>query len=186
MIDSAKKLEGLARHASVHACGLVISKDALVNYLPLQYAPQDKNIVITQFEMHSVEKIGLLKMDFLGLRNLTIIENALSLIKDIHQKEIDIDKIPLDDKKTFELLRAGETTGIFQLESSGMRGYLKQLKPTEIEDIIAMVALYRPGPMELILNTLKGNTARKKSLICIRNWSRFWPKLTAWLFIKNN
>ncbi|MEK7624665.1 MAG: DNA polymerase III subunit alpha [Patescibacteria group bacterium] len=162
LIDSAKKLEGLARHASVHACGLVISREALTNYLPLQYAPQDKNIVITQFEMHSVEKIGLLKMDFLGLRNLTIIEDALRLIKEIHQKEIDIGKIPLDDKKTFELLRAGETTGIFQLESSGMRGYLKQLKPTEIEDVIAMVALYRPGPMELIPQYIKRKHGQEK------------------------
>ncbi|MDP3052908.1 MAG: DNA polymerase III subunit alpha [bacterium] len=150
LIDSAKKMEGVARHASVHACGLVISKEALTNYLPLQYAPQNKDIIITQFEMHSIEDLGLLKMDFLGLRNLTIIENTLKLIKDIYQKEIDINKIPLDDKKTFELLRAAETTGIFQLEGSGMRGYLKQLKPSEIEDIIAMVSLYRPGPMELI------------------------------------
>ncbi|MEK7574079.1 MAG: DNA polymerase III subunit alpha [Patescibacteria group bacterium] len=162
LLDAAKKLEGLARHASVHACGLVISKEALTNYLPLQYAPQDKNIIITQFEMHSVEKIGILKMDFLGLRNLTIIENALGLIKDIYQKEIDINQIPLDDKKTFELLRAGETTGIFQLESSGMRGYLKQLKPTEIEDIIAMVALYRPGPMELIPQYIKRKHGQEK------------------------
>jgi len=162
LIDSAKKLEGVARHASVHACGLVISKNALTDYLPLQYAPQDKNIIITQFEMHSVENLGLLKMDFLGLRNLTIIENTLNLIKDIYQKEININEIPLDDKKTFELLRAGETTGIFQLESSGMRGYLKQLKPTEIEDIIAMVALYRPGPMELLPQYIKRKHKEEK------------------------
>jgi len=162
LIDSAKKLEGVARHASVHACGLVISKEALTNYLPLQYAPQDKNIIITQFEMHSVEDLGLLKMDFLGLRNLTIIENTLKLIKDIYQKEININEIPLDDKKTFELLRAGETTGIFQLESSGMRGYLKQLKPSEIEDIIAMVSLYRPGPMELLPQYIKRKHGQEK------------------------
>ena len=162
LIDSAKKLEGVARHASVHACGLVISKEALTNYLPLQYAPQDKNIIITQFEMHSVEDIGLLKMDLLGLRNLTIIEKTLNLIKDIHQKEIDINQIPLNDKKTFELLRAGETTGIFQLESSGMRGYLKQLKPNEIEDIIAMVSLYRPGPMELLPQYIRRKHGQEK------------------------
>jgi len=162
LIDSAKKLEGVARHASVHACGVVISKEALTNYMPLQYAPQDKNTIITQFEMHSVEDIGILKMDFLGLKNLTIIENALNLIKNIYGENIDISKIPLDDQKTFDLLRAGETTGIFQLESSGMRGYLKQLKPTEIEDIIAMVALYRPGPMELIPSFIKRKHGTEK------------------------
>lgn len=155
LLDAAQKLEGVARHASVHACGVVISKEPLTQYLPLQYAPQDKNTIITQFEMHTVENLGLLKMDFLGLRNLTIIEEALRLIKDIHQNEININQIPLDDQKTFELLRAGETTGIFQLESSGIRGYLKQLKPAEIEDIIAMVSLYRPGPMELIPQYLR-------------------------------
>jgi DNA polymerase-3 subunit alpha len=152
----------VARHASVHACGLVISRDALTNHLPLQCAPQDKNTIITQFEMHGVEGLGLLKMDFLGLRNLTIIEDTLRLIKDIYQKEIDINKIPLDDKKTFELLRAGETTAVFQLESPGMRGYLKQLKPTGLEDIIAMVALYRPGPMELIPQYVRRKHGQEK------------------------
>lgn len=150
LIDAAVRLEGTVRHASVHACGVVISAHPLTDYLPLQKAPQGENTVITQFEMHGVEDLGLLKMDFLGLKNLTIIEKTLKLIKSNHGISIDIDRIPLDDEKTFELLQHGDTTGVFQLESSGMRRYLKELKPSELEDIIAMVSLYRPGPMELI------------------------------------
>lgn len=150
LIDSARKLEGTVRHASVHACGVVISPDPLTDYLSLQKAPQGELTVITQFDMNSVEAIGLLKMDFLGLKNLTIIEKTLKLIKEIRNENINIDDIPLDDKKTFAMLQDGETTGVFQLESSGMRHHLKDLKPTELEDIIAMISLYRPGPMELI------------------------------------
>ncbi len=155
LIDVAMHLEGVVRHASVHACGTVISKEPLVNYLPLQLAPQDKTNIITQFEMHSVADLGLLKMDLLGLKNLTIIEETIRLIKEIRDKTVNIDQIPLDDKKTFELLRAGDTTGVFQLEGSGMRRYLKELGPTEIEDIIAMISLYRPGPIELIPSFIK-------------------------------
>lgn len=155
VLDAALKLEGTARHASVHACGVVISPEPLVNFTPLQHAPQDPNITITQFEMHSIEDLGLLKMDFLGLKNLTIIEQTLRLIKDFHNVDIDINNIPLNDKKTFELLQSAETTGIFQLESSGMRRYLKELRPSELEDIIAMVSLYRPGPIELIPSYIK-------------------------------
>ena len=148
LIDTARHLEGVARHASVHACGAVIAKDPLIERVPLQFAPQENKIVITQFEMHAVEDLGLLKIDFLGLRNLTIIEEAVRLIRELHNVTINIDAIPLDDKKTYELLQRGDTTGIFQLESSGMRRYLKDLKPTVLEDVIAMVALYRPGPLE--------------------------------------
>ena len=148
LIDTARHLEGVARHASVHACGTVIAKDPLIERVPLQFAPQDKDIIITQFEMHAVEDLGLLKIDFLGLRNLTIIEEAVRLIRELHGVTINIDTIPLDDKKTYELLQRGDTTGIFQFESSGMRRYLKDLKPTVLEDVIAMVALYRPGPLE--------------------------------------
>ena len=150
IIDAAKKLEGVARHASVHACGVVIAPEPLINFLPLQRAPQNDEIIISQFEMHAIEDLGLLKMDFLGLKNLTIIEKTLRLIKDITGETIKISEIPLDDAKTFELLKNADTTGVFQLESGGMRRYLKELKPSELEDIIAMVALYRPGPMELI------------------------------------
>lgn len=150
LLNAAMRLEGTVRHASVHACGVVVSAEPLTEYLPLQRAPQGEDTVITQFEMHSVEDLGLLKMDFLGLKNLTIIEKTLKLIKSNHGISIDIDKIPLNDSKTFELLQHADTTGVFQLESSGMRRYLKELKPSELEDIIAMVSLYRPGPMELI------------------------------------
>ncbi len=150
LIDTARHLEGVARHASVHACATVIAKDVLMDRVPLQFAPQDKDIIITQFEMHAVEDLGLLKIDFLGLKNLTIIENTINLVKELHGTEINISKIPLDDKKAFELLRRGDTTSIFQFESSGMRRYMKELQPTAIEDLIALVALFRPGPMELI------------------------------------
>ena len=162
LIDAALKLEGVARHASVHACGIVVSDEPLINYVPLQHAPQDENIIITQFEMHSVEDLGLLKIDLLGLKNLTIIEETARLVKEMTGEIIDISKIPLDDKKTFKLLQAGDTTGIFQLESSGMRHYLKELKPTDLEDIIAMVSLYRPGPMELIPSFINRKYGKEK------------------------
>lgn len=145
-----KKLEGVARHASTHACGIVITKNSLDFYTPRQFAPQDENAIVSQYEMHSIEALGLLKMDFLGLKNLTTIETTLNLIKNLHGIKLNIDNIPLDDKKTFELFRKANTVGVFQLESSGMRKYLQKLKPNDMEDIIAMVALYRPGPMELI------------------------------------
>lgn len=150
IVDAARHLEGVARHASVHACGIVIGSEPLTNYLPLQRSPQDPNIIITQLEMHAVEDLGLLKMDILGLRNLTIIEETVRLIQELHGEKIDITRLPLNDKKVFAMLQAGGTVGVFQLESSGMTRYLKDLKPTELEDLIAMVSLYRPGPMELI------------------------------------
>ncbi|PIQ05866.1 MAG: DNA polymerase III subunit alpha, partial [Candidatus Nealsonbacteria bacterium CG18_big_fil_WC_8_21_14_2_50_37_10] len=138
LIDFAKKLEGVARHASTHACGVVISQEPLDNIVPLQHPTQDEETIVTQYEMHSIEDLGLLKMDFLGLKNLTIIEDTISRIYKVQGKKIDIDGIPLDDKDTFRLLQKGETIGVFQLESEMMRHYLKQLKPTEFEDIIAM------------------------------------------------
>ncbi|MDP2629753.1 MAG: DNA polymerase III subunit alpha [Candidatus Harrisonbacteria bacterium] len=150
IIDAAKRLEGVARHASVHACGTVISDKPLTDYVPLQYSPQKNNVIVTQFEMHAIEDLGLLKMDLLGLKNLTIIENTLELIRDLYGKNLDTNTFPLDDKKSFSLLQDTNTTGVFQLESGGMRRYLKELKPSEFEDIIAMVSLYRPGPMDLI------------------------------------
>lgn len=162
LINAAKKLEGVARHASVHACGVVISKEPLIDLVPLQFSPQDQKAVITQFEMHTIEDLGLLKMDFLGLKNLTIIEDTLRLIKDLRGETIDIAEIPLDDKNTFEFLRLGETTGVFQFESSGMRRYMKELVPNELEDLIALVALYRPGPMELIPSYIKRKHGEEK------------------------
>jgi DNA polymerase III subunit alpha len=150
LIKLAKKLEGVVRHASTHACGVVITKDPLTKHTPLQYTSQKDKTIVTQYEMHGIEDLGLLKMDFLGLRNLTVIENTLKIVKATRNKNIKIAKIPLNDQKTFELLRNGYTTGVFQLESGGMTRYLKKLEPNDMEDIIAMVALYRPGPMELI------------------------------------
>lgn len=150
LIDTAKKLEGVARHVSVHACGIVIGDQPLTNYLPLQYAPQDDSTVITQFGMHIVEDLGLLKMDLLGLKNLTIMENAVQLIEASGKGKVDINNLPADDPKTYKMLQLGDTTGVFQFESAGMRRYMKDLVPTELNDLIALVAAYRPGPMELI------------------------------------
>ncbi|MDE2018822.1 MAG: DNA polymerase III subunit alpha [Patescibacteria group bacterium] len=155
LIDTARHLEGVARHASVHACGTVIAKDPLDERVPLQFAPQDKEILITQFEMHAVEDLGLLKIDFLGLRNLSIIEEAVRLVKELRGETVDVSRLPLDDQKTFQLLQQGDTTSVFQFESSGMRRYMKEIKPTGIEDLIALVALFRPGPMELIPSFIK-------------------------------
>ncbi len=149
LIDAARKLEGVVRHASVHACGVVISNQSLNGNIPLQRAPQDDSRIITQYEMHAVEALGFLKIDFLGLKNLTIIEETLKLVRE-KDPTIDISKIPLDDKDTFKILQSGETTGVFQFESSGMRRYMKDLIPTGLEDLVALVALYRPGPIELI------------------------------------
>ncbi len=146
LIGVAKQLEGVARHASTHAAGIVISREPLTDIMPLQRAT-DGRTTMTQFEMHACEALGLLKFDFLGLINLTILADAVDLIRVHRGVEIDVDKLPLDDAKTFELLSTGETTGIFQLEGSGMRRYVKELKPTEVRDLAAMVALFRPGPM---------------------------------------
>lgn len=149
-IDIAKRLEGVVRHSSMHAAGVVISKEPLNEYCPLQEAQKGDISVLTQFEGTVIEHLGLLKMDFLGLSNLSIIQQALSIIQKTRNEEIDISKIPQDDKEAYQLLSRGETTGVFQLESDGMKRYLKELKPSVFEDIIAMVALYRPGPMQWI------------------------------------
>ncbi len=151
LLDLAKKLNGVARHASVHAAGVVIADKDLTEYVPLQKETNGDKIV-TQYDMYTVgeDGVGLLKMDFLGLRNLTIIQEALRFIKENQGKDIDFQKISYDDPPTYALLASGETTGIFQLESAGMRRYIKELKPTTIFDVMAMVALYRPGPMQNI------------------------------------
>ena len=144
----ARSLEGMTRHASTHAAGIVISKEPLINYLPLQRTSED--FVMTQFPMKAVEEIGLLKMDFLGLRNLTILQEAVRRIEETHGLKLDLQTLTLEDPQTYRLLASGNSTGIFQLESGGMRAILKELKPTCFEDIIAVLALYRPGPMEQI------------------------------------
>lgn len=154
ILDLAKKLEGCVRHISVHAAGVVISPKPLSEYTPTQFDPKGGKI-ITQYDMYSIEEAGLLKFDFLGIRNLAILADAIDLVKRFYDVNIDIERIPLDDKKTFELLAKGQTEGLFQLNGSGMTRYLKELKPTSIHDINAMVALYRPGPMESIPEYIK-------------------------------
>ncbi len=149
IIDFARHLEGVARNASTHAAGVVISREPLTELMPLQKATNSDGLM-TQYEMHAIEALGLLKFDFLGLSNLTILRQAVELVRDNRGIEIDLDNIPLDDATTFELLASGETTGIFQLESAGMRRYVRDLRPTSVYDLAAMVALYRPGPMDNI------------------------------------
>ena len=150
IIDTAKKIEGNARHISVHAAGVVISPTALTDYTALQYDTKGEKKIITQYDMYSIEEAGLLKFDFLGIRNLSIIADTLERIKKIEDKEIKFEDIPIDDKKTYEMLARGETEGTFQLNGDGMTRALMELKPTVIHDINVMVALYRPGPMDNI------------------------------------
>ncbi len=157
LVDSAKGIEGIARHASTHAAGVVISKEPLTRYVPLQRVSKGNGeaTVMTQFTMDDIARIGLLKMDFLGLANLTILGKAKEIIYQNRGIEIDLHHIPMDDARTFELLSSGETAGVFQLEGTGMRRYIRELKPTSFSDIAAMVALYRPGPMEQIPTFIK-------------------------------
>ncbi len=168
ILDIAQRLESLPRHASVHAAGVIISDKPLVEYVPLQREPKEEKI-ITQFDMYDLDlnavsdnkALGLMKMDFLGLRNLTILEDALEHVQDSTGTLIDIHEVPVDDKKTFELISRGDTIGVFQLESAGMRRLAKDLKPEKISDIIAMVALFRPGPMDLIPSFIQGKANPK-------------------------
>jgi len=162
IIDTALKLEGKARHVSVHACGVIITEEPTVHYTALQRAPKDDSTIITQTAAKPLEALGLLKMDFLGLMNLTVIQTTLEIIERTEKTKLDIENIPMDDPKAFALLQRGDTTGVFQLESGGMRRYLKQLKPTEFDDITAMVSLYRPGPMEWIPSYIKRKHGKEK------------------------
>jgi DNA polymerase-3 subunit alpha len=149
IIDNARTLEGLRREDSVHAAGVVIGDAPLVNYLPLKLSKEsrdDSRRIVTQFDMHGVEELGLLKMDFLGLRNLSVIEDTVRMLHD-QGKEVPIDQVPLDDEDTYEMLRHGDTIGVFQLEGAGMRSLIQQLAPNRFEDLMALVALYRPGPL---------------------------------------
>ncbi len=149
IIDLAKKIEGCARHISVHAAGVVIAPSTITDFVPVQFDPHGEKL-ITQYEMHAVEDAGLLKFDFLGIRNLSILEDAIRIVHKIQGVEVDLDNIPLDDPKTFAMLARGDTIGLFQLNGAGMTKWLKELRPSTIHDINAMVALYRPGPMESI------------------------------------
>lgn len=160
VFDLAMRLEGTIRSHGVHAAGVVIAPDDIVNFVPLEVA--QKGAIATQYSMGPVEELGLLKMDFLGLSNLTIIKNALRIIKRVYGEDINITAIPLDDIKTYELFQRGDTTGVFQFESAGMKRYLKQLKPTVFDDLIAMNALYRPGPMQFIDEFIARKNGAKK------------------------
>ena len=157
LVDSARKVEGISRHASTHAAGVVISGEPLTRYVPLQRVSRGgaQEAVMTQFSMDDIARIGLLKMDFLGLANLTILGKAREIISRQRGIDIDLARLPMDDAKTFALLSSGETAGVFQLEGSGMRRHIRELKPTTFSDIAAMVALYRPGPMEHIPTFIK-------------------------------
>ena len=152
VIEVARGLEGLRRQDGIHAAAVVITKDPLTDYLPIQRKPEagkdpEESPVVTQYEMHGVEELGLLKMDFLGLRNLDVISDTLELIRATRGVEVDIDDVPLDDQPTYDLLARGDSIGVFQLESTPMRALMRSLAPTEFEDVAALVALYRPGPM---------------------------------------
>lgn len=160
VFDLAVQMEGTIRSHGVHAAGVVIAPEDIVCYTPLEMA--QKGVVATQYSMGPIEELGLLKIDFLGLSNLATIKNALKIIKKVYGKEIDINSIPLDDKKTFELFQRGDTTGVFQFESAGMKRYLKDLKPTVFDDLIAMNALYRPGPMQWIDDFIQRKHGQKR------------------------
>ncbi len=162
LLDIASSLEGVARHTSIHAAGVVVTREPLTSYVPIQRAAKDENIIVTQYAMNQVEHIGLLKMDFLGLANLNVLWQALRMVRRIRGVDIDLDTLPTDDVETYELLARAESTGVFQLESAGMKRYLKELKPTAFEDIVAMVALYRPGPMDAIPDFIEAKHGRRK------------------------
>src|ERR671918_259991 len=158
VVDVAKGLEGLRRQAGIHAAAVVITKEPLTEYLPIQRKPEngqplEEAPVVTQYEMHGVEDLGLLKMDFLGLRNLSVIERTLELIEASTGQRLDIDNVALDDGATFAMLQKGDSIGVFQLEGAPMRALMRSLAPTTFEDVCALVALYRPGPMAANMHT---------------------------------
>ena len=173
ILDLAQKVEGNARHVGVHAAGVVISPTPVTDFVPIQFDPKGGKI-ITQYDMHAVEEAGLLKYDFLGLTNLSVLADSIMRVKDRLGVEVDIDRLPQQDKKTFEMLSRGETLGVFQMASSGMTSYLMQLKPTRIDDLNVMVALYRPGPM----NNIDEYIARKNGTATI---TYLYPKMESYL-----
>lgn len=154
LIDMAIKLEGLPRHSSMHAAGVVIGRESIDEYVPLSRGSEDA--ITTQYNMTTIEELGLLKMDFLGLRTLTVIQNAVKHVKENHGIDIDIEHIDFNDKEVYDMISAGKTEGVFQLESAGMKNFMKELKPANIEDVIAGISLYRPGPMDFIPLYIKG------------------------------
>ena len=153
LIDMSRRLEGLPRHSSMHAAGVVISQKSVDEYVPLSRASDGS--ITTQFTMTTLEELGLLKMDFLGLRTLTVIQNAVKMAKK-RMPDLDIDKIDYNDQDVLDYIGTGKTDGIFQIESAGMKSFMKELKPHSLEDIIAGISLYRPGPMDFIPQYIKG------------------------------
>ena len=179
VIDYAQRLEGLARSAGVHACGVVISQRPLTEFVPIQVI---KDADVTQWQGAEVEKVGLLKMDFLGLRNLTILANAVKLVEETTGQNIDPYRFPLDDAETYQLLCRGETKGVFQLESKGMRQLLARMKPDNFRDIIATLALYRPGPLQGgMVDDLSSKHKRRRRL-CSPGYGRRLKETTAWVY----
>ncbi len=159
LLDTAKAIEGLPRHSGVHAAGVVISGEPVSHYVPLQFA---KDVITTQYHMDNLSDLGLLKMDFLGLRNLTVIANAIENVKKTRGIDLDLSALDYSDTEVFELISSGETSGIFQLESGGMREFMKELRPSSLEDIIAGISLYRPGPMDQIPRYIKNKNHPEK------------------------
>jgi DNA polymerase III subunit alpha len=162
VVDSAMKLEGSVRQLGVHACAVIIAPEPMTNFCALQHPPKDNNAIVTQLSQYPIEELGLLKMDFLGLRNLTIIDRCLKIVRERHGKDIDMLKIDYEDPAVFRVFAEGDTTGVFQFESAGMRKYLKELKPNVFEDIIVMASLYRPGPMLYIPTYINRKHGREK------------------------
>lgn len=173
IIDLAKKIEGSARHISVHAAGVVIAPKPVTEYTPIQYDPKGGKI-ITQYDMYSIEDAGLPKFDFLGIRNLAFLADSINIVRKLYNEEIELDTIPIDDKKTFEMLARGETEGLFQLNGSGMTQKLVKMKPTRVEDINVMVALYRPGPMQIIDEYIDRKQGKKPTIF-------YHPKMKSYL-----
>ena len=180
IIDTALDLEGAVRHASTHAAGVVISEDPLTDYVALQRSTSDDDDAppTTQFAMGPVASVGLLKMDFLGLTNLTILDRAMALIAENRGEHLSLPEIPVDDPKTFDLLSSGETFGVFQLEGGGMRRNIRLLQPNSIADVSAMIALYRPGPMEHINTFVEAKHGRAAIQYPHEGSRTFWRRRT--------
>ena len=182
LIDMGKRLEGLPRHSSMHAAGVVISQKSVDEYVPLSRAAD--GTITTQFTMTTLEELGLLKMDFLGLRTLTVIQNAVNLARR-RQPDLDMEKIDYNDQKVMDYIGTGKTDGVFQLESAGMKSFMKELKPHSLEDIIAGISLYRPGPMDFIPSISGERTTLLRSPMTVRSFSPSWSPRTAASFIRN-
>lgn len=183
-VNQARILEGSVRNTGIHACGVIITRDDITKFVPVSVA-KDSDLYVTQFDNSVVEDAGLLKMDFLGLKTLTLIKDTVSIVKARHGLDLDPEAFPLDDKKTYELFQRGETVGIFQYESPGMQKHMKDLKPTVFEDLIAMNALYRPGRWNISRVLLKENMALKRLAMIYLKWRNTLKRPTELRFIKS-